>query len=84
MRAITSRTSYGIADVRGDDAVELLRVVVRGSSGASASGIAGFDGVERRDDGPRELQRVLVVVGEVVGDAREPRVDVGAAQLLGA
>ena len=26
---------------------------------------------------------MLVVFGEVVGDAREPRVDVGAAQLLG-
>ena len=26
---------------------------------------------------------MVVVVGEVVGDARQPRVDVGAAQLLG-
>ena len=36
-----------------------------------------------RDDRPRQLQRVLVVFGEVVGDAGEPRVDVGAAELLG-
>ena len=31
----------------------------------------------------RELQRVRVVVGEVVGDAGQPRVHVGAAQFLG-
>ena len=35
------------------------------------------------DDRPRQLQRVLVVFGEVVGDAGEPRVHVGAAELLG-
>ena len=38
---------------------------------------------ERRDDGARLMERVRVVVGEVVGDAREARVDVAAAELLG-
>ena len=42
-----------------------------------------FARVERADDRPREMQRVLVVFGEIVGDARQPRVDVGAAQFLG-
>ena len=32
----------------------------------------------------RDAQRVRVVLGEVVGDAGEARVHVGAAELLGA
>ena len=35
------------------------------------------------DDPPRDRQRVLVVLGEVVGHAGEAGVDVGAAKLLG-
>ena len=35
------------------------------------------------DDRPADLERVLVVFGEVVGDAGEARVHVGAAELLG-
>ena len=38
---------------------------------------------QRADDGARDLERVRVVVGEVVGDARQARVHVGAAKLLG-
>ena len=39
-------------------------------------------GIEAGDDGPRPADRVAVVRRHVVGDAREPRVHVGAAQLL--
>ena len=42
-----------------------------------------LDGVQRRDDGARLLQRVVVVFGEVVGHAGEARMDVGAAQFFG-
>ena len=42
-----------------------------------------FTVLQRGDDRPRELERVRVVFGQVVGDAGEPRVHVGAAQLLG-
>ena len=70
------------ADVGVDDAVELARVVARvlrrGHVERSRLG-----GVQRRDDGAREPQRVIVVFGHVVGDAGQPRVHVGAAQFLG-
>ena len=39
--------------------------------------------LQRRDDRPADRQRVRIVVGEVVGDAGQPRVDVGAAEFLG-
>ena len=39
--------------------------------------------MQRRDDRPAQRQRVRVVVGEVIGDAGEPRVHVGAAELFG-
>ena len=39
--------------------------------------------VQRADDRAREVQRVVVVFGEVVGHAGQARVDVGAAELLG-
>ena len=42
-----------------------------------------FTAVQRRDDGARLVERVLVVFREVVGDAGQPGVHVGAAQLLG-
>ena len=42
-----------------------------------------FAGVERRDDRAARLERVRIVLGEIVGDAGEPRVHVGAAELLG-
>ena len=38
---------------------------------------------QRRDDVAHDLERVLVVVGEVVDDAGAPRVQVAAAELLG-
>ena len=80
---MTSRTSYGLRSVGVDDAVDLGRVV-RGASGrdevrrGSASTACSVETIVRA-----QLQRVLVVFGEVVGDAGEARVDVGAAQLLG-
>ena len=72
-----------LAEVGVDDAVEsrpdrrpgrLGRGHVRGQLLAR---------VQRRDDRPRLMQRVLVVFGEVVGHAGEARVHVGAAQFLG-
>ena len=42
-----------------------------------------LDRVERRDHRAANSQRVRVVFGEVVGDAGEARVDVGAAELFG-
>jgi hypothetical protein len=47
------------------------------------SGRQPLDGVERRDDGAADLERVVVVLREVVGDAGDPRVDVGAAKVFG-
>ncbi len=38
---------------------------------------------QRGEGGAEDAQRVRVVVGEVVGDARDPRVQVPAAQRLG-
>ncbi len=72
-----------LARVGVDDAVDLARVVRADPRARSTSAGSRLRRVERRDDRPRQMQRVLVVFGEVVGDAGEPRVDVGAAELFG-
>ena len=77
-----SRTSYGLRDVGVDDAVDLRRVVAR-LFGRGHVRRQALDAGQRRHDRPAQLERVRVVFGEVVGDAGEPRVDVGAAELLG-
>ena len=72
-----------LARVGVDDAVDLRRVVCglfrRGDVGRQAlRRCAACSTIVRAD-----LQRVRVVFGEVVGDAREARVHVGAAELFG-
>ena len=64
------------------DAVDLGGIVERRLGRLSVGG-KRLRPVQRRDDGPRQPNRVVVVFGEIVGDAGEPRVHVGAAQLLG-
>ena len=55
-----------------------------GSLGRARRPTAGAPrGAERPDDRPHDPQRVRVVVGEVVGDPGDARVQVAAAQLLG-
>ncbi len=64
------------------DAVDLGGIVER-RLGRCHVGGKRLRPVQRRDDGSRQPDRVVVVLGEIVGDAGEPRVHVGAAQLLG-
>ena len=71
-----------LARIDGDDAVELFGVVL-GRLGRRHVAGQPLGRVQRGDDRPRDLQRVLVVFREVVGDAGETRVHVGAAQLFG-
>ena len=68
--------------IRVDDAVDLRRVVA-GILGRGHVGGKRLGGVQRRDDRPAQLQRVVIVLGEVVGDAGQPRVHIGAAELFG-
>ncbi len=68
--------------IRRHDAVQLLRIVAGIFRGRDVDG-RRLRRVQRRDDGPGQLQRVRVVLGEVVGDAGQARVNVGAAELLG-
>ena len=71
------------AVVVGDQAVELGRVD-RGRLGrGDLPRRRGLAPVQVRDDAPRDRERVLVGRRVVVGDARLPRVHVGAAELLG-
>ena len=84
MRAMTSRTSYGLRDVGVDDAVQLVGRRSSGSRGAATSSAARLTPVQRADDRARDRQRMVIVLREVIGDARDARVHVGAAQLLGA
>ena len=42
-----------------------------------------LDPVQVADGAPGQLERVVIVVGDVVGDAGNPRMHVGAAELLG-
>jgi GrpB-like predicted nucleotidyltransferase (UPF0157 family) len=82
MRAITSRMSNGRR-------VSFGTMPYSSSAGYSGSrGSAGGDrqhlaAVEAGDDVARDLQRVAVVLGEMVGHARHRGVHVGAAQRLG-
>ena len=71
-----------LARVVGDDAVDLLRVVERRLRRLHVDADR-LHAVQVRDDAPREVQRVRVVLGQVVGHAGDPRVHVAAAQLLG-
>ena len=66
-----------------DDAVDLLRVVERLLARLVRHRL-GLAAIEAGDDAARDRQRMAIVVGEVVGDAREARVHVAAAELLGA
>ena len=72
----------GLADVGGDDAVDAVGVVL-GRLGRPALPRRLRFGAQRRDDAAHDRQRVLVVVGQVVGDAARARVQVAAAELLG-
>ena len=65
-----------------DDRRERRRVDRRRARLAHRPGPLGRRG-QRRHHVAHELEGVLVVVGEVVGDARHPRVQVAAAELLG-
>ena len=72
-----------LARIGRDDAVQLLGGIA-GLDGVDEVHVRPLDRVQLGDDAPRDAERVRVVVGEVIGDAREPRVHVAAAQLLGA
>ncbi len=65
-----------------DDCRERRRVDRRRAGLAHRPGPLGRHG-QRRHHVAHELEGVLVVVGEVVGDTRHPRVQVAAAELLG-
>ena len=69
--------------VGAHDAVDLRRVV-SGLFGRRHVGRQPLGGLQRRHDRARRCERVIVVFRKVVGDAGEPRVHVGAAELLGA
>ncbi len=71
-----------LARIDAHDAVELLGVVLR-RLGRRHVGRQPLRGVQRGDDRARDPQRIVVVFREVVGDARNARVDVRAAELLG-
>ena len=73
----------GLPRVPRDHAVDLLRVVERLLAGLERHRL-GLDAIEAGDDAPGDRQRMAIVVGEVVGDARKPGVHVAAAELLGA
>ena len=72
-----------LADVGGDDAVDLRRVVARLAPASRSSSSGALGPVEVADDPARDRERVVVVLREVVGDAGDAGVHVGAAQLLG-
>ena len=72
----------GRARVGRDDLVHRRRVVQRLLGGLDVPR-PGAARPERADDLPDDLQRVRVVVGQVVGDAADPAVQVAAPELLG-
>ena len=72
------------AVVVGDQAVELGRVGRRRLGRRDLPRRLGRAAAEVPDDPARDRERVLVARRVVVGDAGEARVDVGAAELLGA
>ena len=79
---MTSRTSYGVRGVGGHDPREVGRVVRRLLDRCALPG-RGRARSERRDDAADDAQRVLVVVGQVVGDAGRAAVQRAAAEVLG-
>ena len=81
---MTSRASVGLARVARDDAVELRADRRRAPRRAAASsGQRGAPPAARAKISRAMRERVGVVGGEVVGDARDARVHVAAAELLG-
>ena len=72
----------GLVHVDRHDAVELGRID-RGGTDSATSHAGASGGGKRRDDVADDLERVLVVLGEVVDDPRARRVQVSAAELLG-
>ncbi len=70
-----------LAGIGRDDAVEVFRRIQR------VGGLPGFHPqllrpVQMADDPPRDAERMGIVEGVVVGDARSPAMDIGAAQIL--
>ena len=82
MRPITSRTSNGWRMSAGTTPCSSAGSSA-GSAGSRRSHGSGGGSPRWRTISRQIAMRVLVVGGQVVGDAREPAVDVGAAQLLG-
>ena len=72
-----------MAEVLGDEAVEVGRVERRRLGRRDVPGRFGAASLEVPDDAARDRERVLVGGRVVVGYAGAPRVDVGAAELLG-
>ena len=72
----------GLPRVLGDDAIDLARVEER-ILARLVRHRHRLRAVEAGDDAPCDRERVAIVVGQVIGNAREPRVDVAAAELLG-
>ena len=69
--------------VRGDDAVNVLHRVQRCQRLAQVHAHR-FDAIQATHCASHQLQRVVVVIGVVVGDAGGAAVHIGPAQLLGA
>ena len=69
------------SQVGADDAADLRRVVPRVFGRRQVEGRL-FHGVQRRHHGAGGPQRIDVVLGEIVRHPRQPRVDVGAAELF--
>ncbi|MNS72635.1 hypothetical protein D3C72_1060540 [compost metagenome] len=73
----------GLARVGGDHAVQFLGGIQRRRRLVQAD-LVRLAPVQVLDDVARQGQRVVVVLGEVVGHAGQPGVNVRAAQVLGA
>ena len=72
-----------VAEVLGHEPVQLRRVRKRAAPAGRRPRDAPWTCLQVRDDPARDRERVLVRRRVVVGDAAAPRVDVGAAELLG-
>ena len=86
-RAVDDAADHGarvelVLEVLGDEPVEVLRVERRLLRRRELPG-RRERGIEVAHDLAGDRERVLVGRGEVVGDARAARVDVGASELLG-
>ena len=73
----------GRADVVGHDCVEFLGVVLRRARFLQRQAVR-MHRAKVADDIAHDRQRVFVVLGEVIGDAGLVRMEIAAAQLLGA